>query len=241
MSKEDNAIMTGKVPVTSNVIASVTAQPMTNKITEYILCCPTLACELEAALQEANTMDTYHVIYLPDELHRDPAELKRYLQNTIDTLTDATRIVVLPSGCGGGTAGLVSRRGEINIPKTRDCLDILLSTDSLKNLHRPLNSIYLTKSWAEYMKRSSLDLETLAAQKGRGYAEEYSQRMYTGFTDFYIIDTGTYDTAPVEAYIRPLVNLLGGTLQYLKGEYGILKKVARRQFDDDFRKILPAD
>lgn len=89
------------------------------------------------------------------------------------------------------------------------------------------------------MKRSSLDLETLAAKKGRGYAEEYLKQIYTGFTDFYIIDTGTYDTKPVEEYIMPPVNLLGGTLQYLKGEYGILKKVAKRHFDDDFRIILP--
>lgn len=216
------------------------ANAIKNNTTEYILCCPTLACELEAALQQAGTADTYNVVYLPDEIHRDPAELKCYLQQTIDQLTDATRIVVLPSGCGGGTAGLIARRGEINIPKTRDCLDVLLSTDSLKNLNRPLNSIYLTKSWAEYMKRSSLDLETLATKKRRGYAEEYLKQIYTGFTDFYIIDTGTYDTKPVEDYIMPLVNLLGGTLQYLKGEYGILKKVAKRQFDDDFR-ILKAD
>lgn len=118
------------------------ANAIKNNTTEYILCCPTLACELEAALQQAGTADTYNVVYLPDEIHRDPAELKCYLQQTIDQLTDATRIVVLPSGCGGGTAGLIACRGEINIPKTRDCLDVLLSTDSLKNLNRPLHHRY---------------------------------------------------------------------------------------------------
>lgn len=52
--------------------------------------------------------------------------------------------------------------------------------------------------------------------------------------DFYIIDTGTYNTKEVEEYIRPLVNVLDGQILSVKGTYGVLRKIARQQFDDDF-------
>lgn len=54
------------------------------------------------------------------------------------------------------------------------------------------------------------------------------------FKDFYIIDTGTYNTKEVEEYIRPLVNVLDGRILRVKGTYGVLRKIARQQFDDDF-------
>lgn len=54
------------------------------------------------------------------------------------------------------------------------------------------------------------------------------------FKDFYIIDTGTYDVKEVEEYIRPLVDVLDGRILSVKGTYGMLRKIARQQFDDDF-------
>lgn len=96
----------------------------------YILCCPTLKRELLAALAEEEDKVTNKkatatvktgelskptatvktdelskptVMYLPAGLHSDPKKLQRYVQEQMDDLTDATRIIVCPSGCGGGT------------------------------------------------------------------------------------------------------------------------------------------
>ena len=69
------------------------------------------------------------VYFLPRRLHADPKELAEYLQNTIDSFDNVDRILICVSGCGGGTAKLRATTAELVIPKTRDCLDLLLSGD----------------------------------------------------------------------------------------------------------------
>ena len=98
---------------------------------EVILSCPTLKKEIQHILAE-HKLDT-PVYFLPRRLHADPKELAEYLQNTIDSFDNVDRILICVSGCGGGTAKLKARAAELVIPKTRDCLDLLLSGDDACN------------------------------------------------------------------------------------------------------------
>ena len=50
----------------------------------------------------------------------------------------------------------------------------------------------------------------------------------------WFIDTGCYDIVEVEAYIAPLVRVLNGSVEVIKGEYKILHKMVTHQIDDDF-------
>lgn len=86
----------------------------------------------------------------------------------------------------------------------------------------------------EFMKQSTIDHEKMLEQKPKEEAISFLRSIYQNFKDFYIIDTGTYDTKQVEDYIRPLVEILDGHIHYVEGHYGILRKVARGQFDEDF-------
>ena len=94
-----------------------------------ILSCPTLKGELLAVLAEHNV--DIPVIFLPKELHRDPKYLHQFVQKTIDEIKDADRIYLCTTGCGGGTIGLKATTAEIVIPRTRDCLDVLLSGNDM--------------------------------------------------------------------------------------------------------------
>lgn len=193
-----------------------------------IISCRTLERELLAALAEAGAATP--VYFLPEELHNSPAKLHEYLQDLLDRLGNVERVMLCVSGCGGGTRGLLASNAELVIPKTADCLDILLSGGE----KRPAGAIFLTESWMGFMKKSSLDLEKLTEKLGREEAEATLRRIYRGFEQFYIIDTGAYDVEPVAAYVRPLVALLGGELHYLHGEFRLLRKLAAGDIDDDF-------
>ncbi len=197
-----------------------------------ILSCPTLKKELLRALADAGAATPVH--FMPQRLHSSPKELHEYVQTMIDSMANVERIVICASGCGGGTLGLKASTAELVLPKTRDCIDILLAGESLQNIYRPKHGIFMTESWAEFNKNSSLDLDKQIAAKGREEAEAWLKKIFKGFENFYIIDTGAYDTKPVEEYLTPLVNVLGGTLTKIKGEYGILRKIAAENFDDDF-------
>ncbi|MGM9661386.1 MAG: DUF1638 domain-containing protein [Faecousia sp.] len=201
-----------------------------------ILSCPTLKKELMRLLCDHHL--EYPVYFLPSKLHSSPSQLHEYLQAFIDEQQDVDQILICVSGCGGGTSRLKATTAELVIPKTRDCVDILLSQDSVPDIHRAADGIFLTDSWMEFFRESSLDYQSMVNACGQSRAEERLKTIYQGFEHFYIIDTGTYALTPVKEYIQPLVTLLGGTLEIVPGKCGILKKLVTGIFDDDFQ-IVP--
>lgn len=198
-----------------------------------ILSCPTLKGELLSALAEHKA--DIPVLFMPYELHHDPKYLHKYVQNTIDNLENVDRIYLCTTGCGGGTVGLQATTAELVLPRTRDCLDILLSGNDLqRDDRRDIRGIYYTRSWMEFTKNSEIDVEKLVAKKGQAEAESFLRNLYKTFNEFYIIDTGCYDVQEVQAYLAPLVKILDGSVTLLKGEYKILHKMVTHQLDKDF-------
>ena len=53
--------------------------------------------------------------------------------------------------------------------------------------------------------------------------------MFRGFENFYIIDTGIYPLEEIEAYIQPLADMIGGRISKVRGDWGILKKMAQER------------
>ena len=200
-----------------------------------ILACPTLRYELEKSLQEQNT--EAKVEYLPQRLHSEPEKMHEFLQSKLDSLQNVDRVVMCVSSCGGSTAGLLASTVEIVVPRTRDCLDILLSRSSLDKLERDLGGVYFTKGWMDYSKQTDIDMDRLTEKLGKEEAEAYLYDLYRTCNSFYIIDTGCYDVEEVREYASPLVKLVNGTLAVVNGEYGILQKVAKKHFDEDFMVV----
>lgn len=191
-----------------------------------IYSCITLQKELEKTIARIGFDGQVH--YLNTALHSDPKQMHQTLQKIIDENTEAEEIVICVSGCGKATCDLKASTCSIAVPRTMDCIDVLLTGSGVK---RPDGAIFITKSWMNFMKNSSIDYQTLVKERGQAAAEDFLKKLYHGFTDFYIIDTGTYDLKEVEAYIMPLVKLLNGKLTYLKGPYKILEKLVSGNYD----------
>lgn len=201
-----------------------------------ILACPTIKAELCHAMSDCKY--EADIVFMPKELHSDPKMLREYLQNKIDNNDTYGRIVICASGCGGGTSGLKAHNAELVIPRTRDCLDVLLSGNSVAGIQRNIQGVFFTKSWMEYAQSSEIDYSYVIAQKGKEEGEAYLKDLYGSCHEFYVIDTGCYSLQPVIDYLTPLVELIGGTLEIIPGDFGILKKIAAGNFDSDF-KIIP--
>ncbi|MBQ7318249.1 MAG: DUF1638 domain-containing protein [Phascolarctobacterium sp.] len=198
-----------------------------------ILSCPTLRGELLTALTVHNADIPVH--FMPYELHGDIKYLHEYVQKMIDSFANVDRIYICTTGCGGGTIGLKATTAELVLPRTRDCLDILLSGDDLKrDDRRNLRGIYYTASWMDFSKNSEIDVEKLIAKHGQEEAEAFLRKLYNGFKDFYVIDTGCYDVEEVRTYLEPLMKILGTNIKEVKGEYKILHKMVTHQIDQDF-------
>lgn len=95
----------------------------------------------------------------------------------------------------------------------------------------------MTESWLDFMRSGSLNLETQIAEKGEEEGKAYLRKMFKGFEHFYVVDTGTYNTQAVVDELKPLVNVLGGTIEVVGGGYSILRKLLTGDIDGDFRVI----
>ena len=192
-----------------------------------IYSCITLQKELEKTIEKIGFAGK--VNYLHVALHSDPKKMHETLQSIIDTNTEAEEIIICVSGCGKATCDLKATTCQIVVPRTMDCIEVLLTGSGIK---RPDGAIFITKSWMNFMKNSAIDYTKLLQERGQAEAESFLRQLYKGFTDFYIIDTGTYALQEVEDYIMPLVKLLGGTLTYLPGPYKVLEKLIAGEYDE---------
>ena len=199
-----------------------------------IIACRTLERELQAAMKE--TGSSCLVYFLPLRFHVAPKEMAVELQRIIDSLESVDEVLVCVSGCGGSTKNLKATTADIIIPKTRDCIDILLS-DSTGRIERDKNGIFFTDNWLEFFKESPMAFEKLVMEYGKEEAKEKFRQIYKGFEHFYIVDTGAYNVEEVKGHLRPLVDILDGELTVVKGRYEILRKMVAGKIDKDFRVI----
>ena len=192
-----------------------------------IYSCITLQKELENTIKKIGFEGK--VNYLNKKQHRNPQKMHETLQGIIDANTEAEEIIICVSGCGKATCDLHATTCSLAVPRTMDFIDVLLTGSGIK---RPDGAIFITKSWMNFMKNSSIDYTKLVKERGQEEADAFLKQLYKGFTDFYIIDTGTYDLQEVEAYIMPLVKLLDGTLTRLPGPYKVLEKLVSGNYDE---------
>lgn len=201
-----------------------------------IYSCITIQKELELTAQKLVCKD--EITFLEPELHSNPRKMHATLQQIIDdngsANNPADEIVICVSGCGKATCNLIASSCNLVVPRTMDCIDILLSGS---NTPRPKGAIFLTASWMKFMQGSAICHEKLINKQGYEKAAEHLRTIYKGFTDFYIIDTGTYDINDVESYITPLVDILGGNITKIPGTYKILEKLVSGNYDKDIIQI----
>ena len=197
-----------------------------------LLACPTLKKELLEAARQVDLQAPIH--FLPMRLHSDPKQMREYLQNEIDNLENVDTIFLCVSGCGGSTVGLSATTASLVVPRTRDCLDLLLSDGKGTERSRPQNGIFLTESWIDFMNHSEMSLARMTEKFGRAQAVEKLQRIYHGFEHFYLIDTGVNNLEWVRAQVAPLVEAVNGSTDVLPGPCTILQKLVSGQIDGDF-------
>lgn len=205
---------------------------MSNKV---VISCRTLEREIQAAMRE--TGSSYLVYYLPCRLHTVPQEMAAELQKIIDGLVDVDQVLLCVSGCGGSTKNLKATTADIVIPKTRDCIDILLTKTTTGEIDRDKHGIFFTDNWLTFFKNSPMAFEKLVKEYGREEAIERFRQIYKGFEHFYIVDTGAYDVEALKKELLPLIKLLDGELTVVPGRYEVLRKMFAGKIDEDFRII----
>jgi hypothetical protein len=203
-----------------------------------MLACRNIENELLAAMNAAGS--DVPVLFIPRESHLLADKLRTCLQGMIDSLINVDYILLPMGRCGNGTLGLVSKNASLVLPRCSDCIDLLLSEDRL-NPKRPQYAYFLTDGWLG--SPSSIDTEySYSLNKyGDKTGKEIIRMIYQNYRYFTFVDTNSYDLEAAKEKIIPLAGTAGMEINSMDGPCGVLRKMARLEFDGDFAVIPPGE
>jgi hypothetical protein len=113
-----------------------------------------ISCQVFQHLLEKHIPDNgadCSITYLDYGLHLVPRNLKEAIQQKIDQIEQPSLVVLGYGLCGNGLDGIQSRNNTLLIPRTDDCIAILLGTYQRYKKEFSTNpaTYYLSKGWLE--------------------------------------------------------------------------------------------
>jgi len=205
-----------------------------------------------------------HVVDLklmPFGLHDTPDELRRALQEEIDS-TEEGRFEYLALGyglCSRGTAGLRAGSAPLVIPRAHDCITLLLGSRSRykEEFSRHPGTYYYSPGWIERktgeVKQANID-DAYARQtedRYRQYVEKYGEDnakflieqeslWVNNYTRAALIDTGVGDVESYRRFTRGVAESRGWDYVELEGDTSLLNKLASGVWNPaDFLVVRP--
>jgi len=146
----------------------------TSKLPLVVISCKVFQPLLEKHLPEKMADE---VTFMDYGLHRVPDQLTQTVQDAIDAVEEPSLIVLGYGLCGNGLKGIKSRQHTLIIPRTDDCIAILLGSyqEYIQEFDATPGTYYLTKGWLE----SGSD----PLKEYREYEEKYGQEDATWIMD----------------------------------------------------------
>lgn len=130
-----------------------------------------IACKVFQALLEKLMPDDMaeQITFLDYGLHNVPKNLTAAVQEAIDTVEKPSLIVLGYGLCGNGLKDIQSRQHTLLIPRTDDCIAILLGSHQkyTQEFDATPGTYYLTKGW--------LESGTNPLQEYEGIADKYGE------------------------------------------------------------------
>ena len=199
-------------------------------MSRILIACSMMENEIEKVYKETGC--TIPIIWVERGYHNTPAKLKEKLQTMIDGLQDYDEILLTFGLCGNGTQGIVSPRATLVLPKFDDCINMLLCRGN-RTARGLVNarSIYLTSGWIQDRDSILQQYEKYVEEYGAEMAEEILDAMYEHYEKISVLDTGSYDLAPVQEYAGKAAQLLNLSTETVPGSTEMLKNLITGQWD----------
>ena len=204
-----------------------------------ILVCKNLRFHLEKAQEAMHT--NIPVIELDTSLHKEPEKMREKILTEIEQISSEYDTILAAMGfCGGSWRDVcVSRR--VIIPRTDDCITMLLTTDDnfVPNRKVP-GCMYLTDNRDEQMTIPGIR-RTLIAQCGEKKGEKVFRLYFKHYTHIGIVDTGLYDSYGTEylELAKESAELIGGSIIHVPGSNRVLEKLISGEWDNQFLILEP--
>lgn len=110
-----------------------------------------VACQVLRDLIEDRLDPSIQAIYLDYGLHRYPQKMVPAIEDALKTLPEPSLVLMGYGLCGNGLAGLRAGPHTLVVPRSADCISIILGSyeSYMHEVAREPGTIYLSKGWIE--------------------------------------------------------------------------------------------
>lgn len=196
-----------------------------------IISCKTLKNEVEDIISDKP--DDFECIWLEEQLHNKPLVLHEQIQNAIDSLIDADKIILIYGNCGGALNGITATHCPLILPKCEDCIDIMLYYNSdIKDIRR--NSYFSSVGWLWGNEDLGYGYDKMKEKYGEARALRLTRAMYVNYK--YLAFIETCENAKENAIQRSevMAEKLGLEFKTIKGSMKLLQDMIEGNTDDRY-------
>ena len=160
-------------------------------------------------------------------LHDHPERLRDTLNERIAATPGARTILLAYGRCSNGTAGLEAGPHRLVLPAVDDCIAILLGSrdEYLRQFNGCPGTYYYTRGWIEYIDDPYHEYLGMIPRYGEKKAREIARLILANYRRVALVDTGTYDLAEYDEYLRTVCAFYDLPLEVLPGSLRLLEKL----------------
>ncbi|HBV86132.1 MAG TPA: hypothetical protein DEF42_05655 [Desulfosporosinus sp.] len=181
-----------------------------------------IACEVfKEELLKGLEISLETCIFLPQELHRTPDLLKVELQKQIDLLDQQGDLDCIYLGyglCGNGVVGLKSSQSKIIIPKSEDCISVLLGLRHASKCHvNRTTSYFLSAGWIAYGSDGWKEYQRCLELFDHETAYWCIKEMIKYYETFILINNGMASYLNDQVYVQKMSKFFGLNYEEVEG------------------------
>ena len=209
-----------------------------NELPPKIIACETLRDEVSRVAGDIE------VEFCEGKLHDYPERLRATLNERIAATPGARTILLAYGRCSNGCAGLEAGPHRLVLPAVDDCIAILLGSrdEYLRQFNGCPGTYYYTRGWIEYIDDPYHEYLEMIPRYGEEKARKIAHLILAHYRRVALVDTGTYDLAAYDTYLRTVSEFYDLPLEVLPGSLRLLEKlVDGGPYDDEFITVAPGD
>ena len=168
------------------------------KLPIVVIACQVLQSMLEQLLPQGLAKQ---VTFMDYGLHRVPSKMTWTLQDAIDSVEEPSLVVLGYGLCGNGLNGIKAGRHTLLVPRTDDCIAILLGSRQayVREFEAMPGTYYLSKGWLESGSHPLKEYQEYSEKYGPTEAEWLMDQQYQHYERLVLV---THSEADMDKY-RP--------------------------------------
>ena len=203
-----------------------------------VLACNTIRDEIERAALATNC--PYRFTWIESGLHQVTGNLRRRLQEELDKMEGAARVLLAFGICGGAVTGLKTGDYQLVMPRVDDCISLLLGSAEAKRRSSERGGVYfLTRGWLEGETNIWKEYHATVARMGLEKTERVYRKMLAHYKFLGLIDTGAYDLEGLLPLVGEISAALRLELITLAGKDHYLRRLLAGPWDEERFVLVP--